>query len=179
MVYWINITFLFCKSLLTFNIHVHTNAFYLAFEYFYQRTWWRLLHKHVARTKFDIYVFITYFGILSAHDAILNIRFSFDDETTSWRTTLHFDVFDYILSVHFIILHNAWHVWYEQLWDANDYHRCINFTIINIIGQMYVWFITCTYACLIYYMCSNINNFFTFMNHIMTLWRSRTCHVYL
>jgi len=34
--------------------------YFMAFLYFnFERTWWRLLQKPVARTKLDIYVFIT------------------------------------------------------------------------------------------------------------------------
>jgi hypothetical protein len=41
------------------------NLNYLSFQSFdFERTWWRLFQKRVVRTKFNIYVFIKFFGFL-------------------------------------------------------------------------------------------------------------------
>jgi TRAP-type mannitol/chloroaromatic compound transport system permease small subunit len=60
MIYWWVIrTNIFYANLVPLFFLLPTTFIYLAFKYFFfERTWWILFQKRVARTNFDIYYFI-------------------------------------------------------------------------------------------------------------------------
>jgi hypothetical protein len=79
------VLFLAHISILIFSL----NKYELGFRFFlFGRTWWKLFQKHVMRTKFDIYVFITRFTANSPISFISNSDNSFSWFTRSKMTIL-------------------------------------------------------------------------------------------